>query len=287
MDLIDYREKLGMGFSDFDKQHFFENHIFNTLDSFADDSRYCGIGFIEYYNFCNAIGAPINCRLNKDYHADERFNECLRILNNFRHNSSQFLYACIALLASLDSGKTTGFTKTACKNIILKALDYAHILYQVVEDGDDIWVYPKGADELDKSLVSEPLEWLSSYPEARKTYVIALKQYSDGIYIRDVADNLRKALETFLQEFLGNKKNLESNKVEICKYLSSQSVDADIAGLFHPLINAYKNINDRIAKHNDQVDSKLLEFLLYQTGVLIRMVLVVKQAETEAASNAD
>lgn len=35
----------------------------------------------------------------------------------------------------------------------------------------------------------------------------------------------------------------------------------------------YKNINDRIAKHNDAVDAKLLEFLLYQTGVLIRMVI--------------
>ena len=45
------------------------------------------------------------------------------------------------------------------------------------------------------------------------------------------------------------------------------------------MINAYKNINDKIAKHNDAVDAKLLEFLLYQTGVLIRMVLSVKQAQ--------
>lgn len=103
-----------------------------------------------------------------------------------------------------------------------------------------------------------------------------MRQYSDGIYIRDVADNLRKALETFLQEFLGNTKNLETNKNEICKYLGEQGVDAGISGLFQPLINAYKNINDRIAKHNDAVDKKLLEFLLYQTGLLIRMVITVK-----------
>ena len=30
-------------------------------------------------------------------------------------------------------------------------------------------------------------------------------------------------------------------------------------------------------KHDDLVDKRLLEFLLYQTIVLIRMVLVVKQ----------
>lgn len=124
--------------------------------------------------------------------------------------------------------------------------------------------------------------------KCREWYVIALKQYSDGIYIRDVADNLRKALESFLQEFLKNTKNLETNKNEICKYLGGQGVDAGISGLFQPLINAYKNMNDKIAKHNDAVDAKLLEFLLYQTGILIRMVLSVKQAqETEVLDHAD
>ena len=47
-------------------------------------------------------------------------------------------------------------------------------------------------------------------------------------------------------------------------------------------------MNDKIAKHNDAVDAKLLEFLLYQTGILIRMVLSVKQAqETEVLDHAD
>ncbi len=82
-----------------------------------------------------------------------------------------------------------------------------------------------------------------------------------------------------MQEFLGNEKNLETNKNEICRYLGEQGVDPGITGLFQPLINAYKNINDKIAKHNDAVDAKLLKFLLYQTGVLIRMVLSVKQAQ--------
>ena len=104
---------------------------------------------------------------------------------------------------------------------------------------------------------------------------------AEGVFIRDVADNLRKTLEAFLQEFLGNTKNLETNKNDICKYLGEQGVDAGITGLFQPLINAYKNINDRIAKHNDAVDEKLLEFLLYQTGILIRLVLTVKHSDTK------
>ncbi len=172
-------------------------------------------------------------------------------------------------------------------NALGKFLEDLNIQYELLNDKDGYFLFPKGATELDDALVSQPLEWLKDYPKSHKTYCTALRQYSDGIFIRDVADNLRKTLEGFLQEFLCNDKNLETNKNEICKYLGAQGIDAGISGLFQPLINAYKNINDRIAKHNDRVDKKMLEFLLYQTGVLIRMVLVVKQAEMEEPTDAD
>ncbi len=181
----------------------------------------------------------------------------------------------------------TKIRKKTLMNALGKFLEDLNIQYELLNDKDGYFLFPKGATELDDALVSQPLEWLKDYPKSHKTYCTALRQYSDGIFIRDVADNLRKTLEGFLQEFLCNDKNLETNKNEICKYLGAQGIDAGISGLFQPLINAYKNINDRIAKHNDRVDKKMLEFLLYQTGVLIRMVLVVKQAEMEEPTDAD
>lgn len=175
--------------------------------------------------------------------------------------------------------RNEGIKQCELLELLDNAFNESSLGYALLKDDGKYFVFPKGAKELDDALVSEPLEWLKNYPQTHKTYCIALKQYSEGIYIRDVADNLRKALETFLQEFLCNTKNLETNKNEICKYLGEQSVDAGVSGLFQPLINSYKNINDRIVKHNDAVDEKLLEFLLYQTGVLIRMVLSVKDKE--------
>lgn len=77
----------------------------------------------------------------------------------------------------------------------------AHIQYEVLEDKDGYFVFPAGDPMMDENLVSNVLVWLDKYPGTKKTYVNALKQYADGIYIRDAADNLRKALETFLQEF--------------------------------------------------------------------------------------
>ena len=91
----------------------------------------------------------------------------------------------------------------AAEYFILRSLEDLNIAFEVIKDDNGIFVFPKGAKELDDALVSEPLEWLKDYPKAHKTYVNALKQYSEGIYIRDVADNLRKALEEFLQEFGG------------------------------------------------------------------------------------
>lgn len=280
MDFIDYREKLGIGFCDENKFYYFKVKVLNFLNSIVDD-----IDFNEYFSFCNFIGLQVDMKLN--YFGNDRFDNncrlkvCLSVLNQ-QNTLNEFLVYYIALTNSISlERKTKILTRKSFSNIACAMLKESHIPFDLLESNNEYFIFPKGAKELDDALVSQPLEWLNKYPQAHKTFCIALKQYADGEYIRDTADNLRKALEEFFQEFLENDKNLETNKTEICKYLGAQNVDPGICGLFQPLINSYKNINDRIAKHHDKVDEKLLEFLLYQTGVLIRMVLSVKESEEE------
>lgn len=282
MDWLDYRDALGIGFSDYDKTKFFLTKIFNYIDNDSDSTRN-QIDEKEYGDFCNTTGS----KFFPSPYCGEGYSKILRVLNANSHSLQSFLAYYIAFLNCQKDNQNKSYRKEDYKNLLCNMLQESHIPYDIRVDKDGYFVFPKGAEELDAVLVSQPLEWLRDYPNAYETYCIALRQYADGIYIRDVADNLRKALEAFLQEFLHNDKNLETNKNEICKYLGSQNVDAGIGGLFQPLINAYKNINDRIAKHNGKVDKKMLEFLLYQTGVLIRMVLTVKQAEAEEPTDAD
>lgn len=149
--------------------------------------------------------------------------------------------------------------------------------YEVIEDQDGTFIFPLGAEELDDALVSEPLEWLNDYPNARKTYIIALEQYSKGLYIRDVADNFRKAFEEFLKEFLNNNNDLSKNKKEVEAYLKSQDAAPQLIAMLVSLISHYYLFNNEAAKHNDKIDEKYLEFLMYQTGVFIRMLVVVKK----------
>lgn len=281
MDFIDYRKALGLSFNDKEKTDLFIKRIGVFMESaynipFDEDSE---------KNFAYIIGEKYLLKHNslKLNFGDEPagLQRAWLYLSKRTTQFEDFL-SCVVALHNTYSGKKAD--KDSIYKSIKNALDDCHISFKFLKDNDGIFIFPEGAKELDDALVSEPLEWLKDYQIAHKTFIIALRQYSDGIYIRDVADNLRKALEAFFQEFLGNTKNLESNKNEICKYLGERGVDSGISGLYQPLINAYKNINDRIAKHNDAVDKKLLEFLLYQTGLLIRMVISIK---TEDEKNAD
>ena len=268
MKWVDYREKLGIGFEDKSKFEMLSNNLKNFIDYVVRESY----DENSHLNYCQMVGEPYYTFYRPYQHLSESLEKC--------HCTAELISKYIAFYNTCNP-VYNGYDTVSKKQILdcLKnALDKLNIHYEILKDNDGVFIFPKGAQELDDALVSEPLEWLRDYHNTHKTYVIALKQYSEGIYIRDVADNLRKALESFLQEFLCNTKNLEINKNEICKYLGEKGVDAGISGLFQPLINAYKNINDRIAKHNDAVDEKLLEFLVYQTGVLIRMVLAVERS---------
>lgn len=272
MKWIDYREKLGLGFNDDERIKLFLAKAYMAFSEMIQLDR--ELSSTQFNNYCFNAGIKTNLEYYSSYAEDSPI--VFKHLQNSTDSINNFLYYYSIFLSSSKNG-------TAERSSGVKAINYwaeqAGLEFEFIKDNDNVFIYTKGAKELDDALVSEPLEWLKAYPKAYKTYCIALKQYSEGEYVRDTADNLRKALEEFLQEFLGNEKNLETNKTEICKYLGNQGVDAGITGLFQPLINSYKNINDRIAKHNDKVDKKLLEFLLYQTGVLIRMVLSVKQGE--------
>lgn len=285
MEWIDYRVKLGLGFNDVEKYRYFQVRTWNALNSFLNTRD--GIVSIDaYIDFCTTAGIEIDFSLFKDGSAARRYQFCLNVLDRHTSLMNDFLAYYVAFMNSVEV-EGMPLTREILRNILLNALDATRLPYELLVEDGKYFIFPQGVKEFDDALVSDPLMWLSGYPKSEKTYITALKQYSEGIYIRDVADNLRKSLETFLQEFLKNDKNLEKNKSEIIKYLNTQDVDPGVSGLFTPLINTYKNINDRIAKHNDNVDKKLLEFLLYQTGILIRMVLVVHQAEAEADSNAD
>lgn len=284
MKYVDYREKLGIGFNDEQKVE----AVINKIRSF-------------FYRNREALELKIHCDLSNitRLYADET---CVEIYdftlpgvidelvesffdedNNLKGTIAKFVIFTNILI---NEQKNNSFVEEA-KRLIPTTLKQIKIPYEIIKDEDGEFLFPKGVEELDSALVSEPLEWLKDYPQTKKTYVIALKQYSDGIYIRDVADNLRKTLEAFFQEFLGNKKNLANNINEVFKFLGAHNAEPELAGSIKDLLSKYDSLNNKIAKHNDKVDARYLEFLLYQTGIFIRMLITVKNTDAKESSNAN
>lgn len=273
MDFIDYREKLGLGFNDRELENMFFNRIFNVLDDLTDMNGQ--ISSTEYFHFCRYTGYPMQHGIT----AGEGWGIIIRILHKNVSSLREFLPYYMFMINCQEDAEHKLWTKEQLKNLVRNCLIESHIPCEVYEENGGYFVFPKGAEELDDALVSEPLDWLKEYPLSHKTFCIALKQYSDGIYIRDVADNLRKALEEFLREFLGNNNDFNKNKKEVENYLKSQSVDSHLITILCSLLNHYYLLNNEIAKHNDKMDKKYLEYLLYQTGIFIRTLIVVKREE--------
>lgn len=267
MKWVDYREKLGIGFADSQKfkmlSTILKNYVANSVaDSFGDAS---------YLNYCQMVGEDCRTYGRTYLHLRDSFNEARSI--------EELIAKYVAFYNTYSVDYRYSYhtvDKDELLEYLKKSLDNLNLKYELFEDEDGVFIFPSGAKELDSALVSEPLEWLSNYPNARKTYAIALQQYSEGVYIRDVADNLRKAFEEFLKEFLNNNNDLNKNKKEIESYLKSKNADPQLITILVSLITHYYLLNNEIAKHNDKVDENYLEFLLYQTGVFIRMLIVVK-----------
>lgn len=269
MKWIDYREKLGIGFNDNQKfkmlSAILKNYVEKVIGEKYDED--------SFLNYCQMVGEDYNEYYFPYQHLKESLDNC--------KSTEELVAKFIALYNTYSTGFGGYSYNVVGKGEVLEclkeSLDRLNIKYEIIKDEDGMFVFPAGAKELDEALVSEPLEWLNDYPKARKTYSVALQQYSNGQYARDVADNFRKAFEEFLREFLNNNNDLNKNKKEVEAYLKEQNADPQLITMLVSLISHYYLLNNEVAKHNDKMDAKYLEFLMYQTGVFIRMLIVVKK----------
>lgn len=288
MDFLDYRESLGIGFCDEEKREYFLANVYNFLDAIAH-ANYIEkiISSSEYFSFCNLTGSKVNIDAYNDFDSwRERYTHCLSILDSHKKNIKEFLSYYVAFVNSISPSEgVLSFGREAFAEFLTDALKAAHIQYEVLRNEEEIFVFPKGVPELDTTLVSQPLEWLKDYPSARTAWIKALEDYSEsaGDNASDIADKFRKALETFFQQFFGGDKSLENYKSAYGDYLKQRNVPKEISGNFETVLQAYTNYINNYAKHRDRTSDTLLEYIMYQTGNIIRLLIVLKQEETAHA----
>ncbi len=274
MNWIDYREKLGIGFNDEEKVKYFMRKIFNCLYTIKDRMN-VEMNFQEYFTFCNMTGTPIEQNV-WDY---EIYSLILSVLEKRSKNFKDFVAYYVAFINCQTDDSQKAWSKEDLKNILCNMLAQSGIEYDLVEEEGNFFLFPKGAKELDDALVTDTLLWLKEYPLAHKAWSNALKDYSESNEhtASETADKFRKALERFFQEFFDSEKSLENLKSEYGTYLSSKGVPSELKNNFEKLLESYTNYINNYAKHHDKVSSNVLEYIMYQTGNIMRLLITLEK----------
>ena len=273
MNWLDYREQLGIGFNDEQKTQHFLNKIINKLKYIKSDMM-IQINEKEYYEFCSMIGIP----MKQGQLYGEGYNLILSILEKEICNFKCFIAHYMAFINCQEDNRPKRWKRDDFKKLLCDLLEETHIQFDIIEDEQGYFLFPKGATELDDSLVSQPLVWLNDYPLTKRAWIKALENYSEATELTasETADNFRKALERFFQEFFESEKSLENLKSEYGTFLSSKGVPTELKNNFEKLLESYTKYNNNYAKHHDKVSKSVLEYIMYQTGNLIRLLITLK-----------
>lgn len=269
MKWVDYRQKLGIGFSDNAKALMLSKKIASFISHGALNEDYSSN---DYYRFCLMVGI--------EYKPDYPAGKPLASLFSSSKISVERIISYYVAFVNTQVESDEDHRHTLIE-VLGEFLDDLGIPYEVTWDDDGAFVFPKGVQEFDDALVSSVLDWLSDYPISEKAWSKALRKYSesDEQTASDVADLFRKSLESFFKEFFGNDKTLENNKTEYGRYLKSQGVPSEISNNLETLLLAYTNFMNAYAKHHDKTEAKILEYLMYQTGNIMRLLITLKLTE--------
>lgn len=270
----DYRKILGLNFSDEEKIKLFLAKAYIGFAESIELDNY--LSAEEFNNFCFNAGIKVVPEYFSSY--AERSKVVFDFFKKETNDLNRFLYYFTILL---NASKTNSPERKQWQKAISFWASESELDFEFLEDGEKVFILSRGAKELDDALVSQPLEWLKGYPLAHKAFIKALKDYSSATEetASEVADSLRKALETFFQEFFYSGKSLENYKSEYGDYLKSHGIPAEIANDFNKLLDSFTNYNNNYAKHHDKSSINVLEYLLYQTGNIIRFLITLKKED--------
>ena len=272
MNWLDYRERLGIGLNDDHKLGMFKNIMTNKLPAYDD---HYDLPALFYY--ANTIGERFDQYRTFGSHPFDAVKTDLAISDSIADYVTRFVVA----INSCKCGEAEDVKENGEKllQLLRATLSQCRIQYEVIQDDDGYFVFPMGVPEFDKALVSEPLLWLAKYPKTEKEWSQAIREYSSGSEPSDVADKFRRALERFFQDFFTSEKNLENLKAEYGQYLKQNGIPAEISGNLDMLLQQYLNFMNNHAKHHDNTSSRILEYIMYQTGNIIRLLIRLKDEE--------
>ncbi len=152
-----------------------------------------------------------------------------------------------------------------------QALELSNVNLAITSKNEEVILYPKGEKEFDEKLVNQVLGFLNE--DSQKHFIEALKFYQTGSPKNAIqsAEELRRALEEFLRYKLKNQQGLDKNISQLLSRLKQDNRDSAIRNIKSQTFSYLDNyINENSKQKDGDIDNIENEFLIYQTGVLLR-----------------
>lgn len=124
--------------------------------------------------------------------------------------------------------------------------------------------------DLNQAVLEETKHWLSSFPKSLGLYSQAQGKLSNGLFDRNVLDDLRLAIETLLHELLGNHKSLENQIQPLGVFIKDRDGSPELANMFLKLIEYYAKYQNTYVKHDAAVIEQEVLFIFEISSCFIR-----------------
>lgn len=126
---------------------------------------------------------------------------------------------------------------------------------------------------LNQPLVEETKSFLSDFPNSEGVYLSALSKFNNGVFERNLVDDLRLSLELLLKAIFSNEKSLENQISEIGRFINSKGGSKHFSNMFSKLVDYYTKYQNVFVKHNDAVIEEEIEFLFEMTSSFIKHLI--------------
>jgi hypothetical protein len=127
--------------------------------------------------------------------------------------------------------------------------------------------------EVNAALIKQTQHWLGSFPDVLSLYNQALQKYEDGVFTRNLLDDLRLALEKLLQPLMGNARSLENQVPEVGRFVKEHGGSAEFSNMFMRLVEYYGKYQNTHVKHNSAVIEEEIEFVIEMTSAFMKHLI--------------
>jgi len=134
-------------------------------------------------------------------------------------------------------------------------------------------------DIVNETLIEQVKHWLDKYPESLELYNVALQKHENGLFYRNVLDDLRLSLEKLLRVLFNNQKSLENQISHLGRFIKTKGGSSELSNMFVKLIDYYSKYQNSYIKHDDAVIEAEVDFIFEITSSFMKHL--VKLASNE------